>query len=297
MGVRLVDGGIGFRAGLTVLVLSPELYAPIRSLAAQFHASADDAAVAGRLLDLIEAAPVIPTGSERAPDLTAAGVRFENVSCVYSGPAVARCRRARPRARPRGDGRACRAERRRQVHGCDAASRSRGAQLGPGERGRNRRPRLLARDTAPQIAWIPQATGASLRASVNENIRLADPGASAARVREAAVNAGADRFVHGLPEGYDTIVGDGGRPLSAGQTQRIALARAYLRAAPVVVLDEPTANLDPETAELVADAIERLLEGSTVLLITHRAELVRRADRVVQVESGRVVGELARVST
>ncbi len=91
-----------------------------------------------------------------------------------------------------------------------------------------------------------------------------------------------------LSEGYDTLVGDGGRPLSAGQTQRIALARAFLRDAPLVVLDEPTANLDPENAELVGDAIERLFEGRTVLLIAHRAELARGADRVVHVESGRV---------
>ena len=104
-----------------------------------------------------------------------------------------------------------------------------------------------------------------------------------------AALAGADAFVRELPEGYETIVGDGGRPLSAGQLQRIALARAFVRDAPLVILDEPTANLDPESAELVGAAVERLRQGRTLLLIAHRPELARRADRVVTLASGRIV--------
>src|SRR5437762_2984574 len=93
--------------------------------------------------------------------------------------------------------------------------------------------------------------------------------------------AGADRFIRALPLGYETGVGDAGRPLSAGERRRIALARAFLRDAPLVVLDEPTADLDPVNAQLVADAVERLCAGRTVLLIAHSPELVRRADRIV----------------
>jgi ABC-type multidrug transport system fused ATPase/permease subunit len=107
-------------------------------------------------------------------------------------------------------------------------------------------------------------------------------------VRTAAALAGADLFVARLADGYATLVGDGGRPLSAGETQRVALARAFLRDAPLVVFDEPTANLDPESARIVADAVERLRAGCTVLLIAHRPELAARADRVVRLESGRV---------
>ena len=96
-----------------------------------------------------------------------------------------------------------------------------------------------------------------------------------------------------LPEGYDTVVGEGGRPLSAGERQRIAIARAFLRDAELVILDEPTANLDPVSAELVGEAIERLRPGRTVLLIVHRPELATRADRVVRLEDGRIVGSEA----
>jgi ABC-type multidrug transport system fused ATPase/permease subunit len=99
---------------------------------------------------------------------------------------------------------------------------------------------------------------------------------------------GADGFVSELPDGYDTLVGDGGRPVSAGERRRIALARAVLRDAPLVILDEPAADLDPEHVELVGDLIERLAEGRTVLVIAHRPELADRADRVVRIEGGRV---------
>jgi ABC-type multidrug transport system fused ATPase/permease subunit len=127
---------------------------------------------------------------------------------------------------------------------------------------------------------------------VADNIRLADPAASDGRVREAAALAGAGSFVSELPDRYETIVGDGGRPLSPGQVQRIALARAFLRDAAFVVLDEPTAHLDPESVAIFEAAFERLRRGRTVLLIAHRPELADRADRAVRMENGRVVEAL-----
>jgi ABC-type multidrug transport system fused ATPase/permease subunit len=132
-----------------------------------------------------------------------------------------------------------------------------------------------------QVAWVPQRP-TLFRGTVADNIRLGDAEASDAAVREAAGQAGADGFVRELPGGYETVVGDGGRPLSAGQVRRIALARAFLRDAPLVVLDEPTADLDPASAEAVGEAVARLLGGRTVLLLTHRPELEARADRVVR---------------
>jgi ABC-type multidrug transport system fused ATPase/permease subunit len=142
-----------------------------------------------------------------------------------------------------------------------------------------------------QLAWVPQRP-AIVRGTVADNIRLADPSASDDRVREAAELAGADVFVRRLPDEYRTGIGDGGRPLSAGERRRIALARAFLRSASLVVLDEPTADLDDESAEIVAEAIERHRPGRTVLVVAHRPELVRHADRVVRLEAGRAV-ELA----
>ena len=99
-----------------------------------------------------------------------------------------------------------------------------------------------------QVSWVPQRP-TLFRGTVADNIRLGVPAAGSDRVQAAARLAGADTFVRELPDGYDTLVGDGGRQLSAGQLQRIALARAFLRDAPFVILDEPTANLDPDSAE------------------------------------------------
>src|SRR5207344_1576740 len=110
---------------------------------------------------------------------------------------------------------------------------------------------------------------------------IGDEAASDTEVRSAAALAGADRFVRDLQLGYETIVGDGGRTLSTGEQRRLALARAFVRDAPLLILDEPTADLDPASARIVADAIERIRPGRTVLVIAHRSELTRIADRVL----------------
>jgi ABC-type multidrug transport system fused ATPase/permease subunit len=136
-----------------------------------------------------------------------------------------------------------------------------------------------------QCAWVPQRP-TLFRGTIADNIRLGAADASDEHVRAAAALAGADGFVSALPGGYETVVGDGGRELSTGERRRIALARAFLRDAPLVLLDEPTADLDAESAELVAHAVDRLREGRTVLLVAHRPELAARADRVVRLEAG-----------
>ena len=137
-------------------------------------------------------------------------------------------------------------------------------------------------------ALVPQQP-TLFRGTVAENIRLGAPTADDGRVRRAAELAGAHDFVTRLPLSYATVVGDGGRQLSAGQRRRIALARAFLRDAPLVVLDEPTADLDTVSAELVAESIHRLRTGRTVVIVAHAPELAESADRVVRLESGRVL--------
>jgi ATP-binding cassette, subfamily C, bacterial CydD len=289
VGVRLVGGGLGLQAGLTVLVLAPELYLPLRQLGAQFHASADGLAVAERMLELLDAPPEIGPGGElTAPSPGRAVVRLEQVSFAYPSRPGLVLDGLELELRPgetvalvgeSGAGKstvaslllglAVPAAGRVAVGGVDLAS-------------------CRAEDWRRCVAWVPQRP-TLFRGTVADNVRLGDPGASDARVREAAGLAGADAFVRRLPHGYETIVGDGGRPLSAGERRRIALARAFLRRAPLVVLDEPTADLDPAGARVVAEAVERLRRGRTVLLIAHRPELAARADRVVVLERGKAV--------
>jgi thiol reductant ABC exporter CydD subunit len=287
VGVRLVDGGIELEPALTVLVLAPELYLPLRNLAAQFHASADGSAVADRILDLTgEARPV--AGSAEPPDPVLVAVRFESVAFRYPSRDVD------------------------VLSGVDLELRpgETVALVGESGGGKSTVVSLLLRFAEPTsgrilvgdvdlttvdaaawhrlIALVPQSP-TLFRGSIADNIRLGDPAAPDARVREAAERAGAHEFVSRLPEGYGTVVGEGGRPVSTGQRRRLALARAFLRDARLVVLDEPTADLDPFTASLVGDAIEQLRDGRTVLLVAHRPELAALADRVVRLHGGRVV--------
>ncbi len=288
VGVRLVDGSVGFETALTVLLLAPELYLPLRNLAAQYHASADGIAVSERLLGLIEQPAAVSAGAGLAPSPRNAPIRLEGVSFAY--PA-------------------------REIPVLESVD----FELEPGETvalvggsggGKSTAASLLLRLCEPtggrvtvggvdlagceaaawraQVAWVPQDP-TLFRGTVADNIRLGDPGAPDERVRAAAEQAGADAFIRRLPDGYGSVVGEGGRGLSAGERQRIALARAFLRDAPLVILDEPTANLDPVNAELVGEAVERLRAGRTVLLIAHRPELAARADRVVRLEGGRIV--------
>jgi thiol reductant ABC exporter CydD subunit len=287
VGVRLADGRLELQPALTVLVLAPELYLPLRALAAQFHASADGTAVAERMLDLAEAPSVTP-GSGAPLDPAVGPIELESVSFAYPARDVPVLHRVDVRLEP----------------GETVAL------VGPSGSGKSTLLWLLLRLVEPtegrvlvggrdlatldaaawraRIGFVPQRP-TLFRGTVEENIRLGDPTAGLDRVHAAAELAGAHAFVSRLPDGYDTVVGEGGRQLSAGERRRLGLARAFLRDAPRVLLDEPTADLDPVSAALVADAIERLRAGRTVLLVAHRPELAARADRVVLLDRGRIL--------
>ena len=137
------------------------------------------------------------------------------------------------------------------------------------------------------VALVPQRPHL-FYGSVLENIRLARPRASRSEVEEAAELAGATEFIRRLPRGYDAQIGERGLRLSGGEAQRLAIARAFLRAAPLLILDEPTSSLDPESEELIKAALERLARGRTTLVVAHRLNTVRGADRIAVLEDGRL---------
>jgi ATP-binding cassette, subfamily C, bacterial CydD len=293
-GVRLVDGSLELQAGLTVLVLAPELYLPFRRLGAEFHSSANGLAVAERMFALLDAPPIAARGGSVLPPSPARhAVRLEAVCFSYP---------ARPApVLDRFD--------------LDLAPGEAVALVGQSGAGKSTVAALLLALLEPTagritiggvelsscssdawrrlVAWVPQHP-TLLRGTVADNIRLGDPDASDARMVDAVVRAGARDFIAALPDGFGTLVGDGERQLSPGERRRIGLARAFLRDAPLVILDEPTADLDPASVSVVSDAVWRLRARRTMLLIAHRPELVRHADRVVSLVDGAAVAEIAR---
>ena len=129
------------------------------------------------------------------------------------------------------------------------------------------------------------------QATIRENIAYGKPQATLQEIEEAARMAGCDEFIRRFPAGFDTVVGERGATLSGGQRQRIAIARAVIRNSPILILDEPTTGLDPESEEVVLKALERLMLGRTTVLIAHKFSTVRRADRIYVLEGGEVVEE------
>jgi ATP-binding cassette subfamily B protein len=147
---------------------------------------------------------------------------------------------------------------------------------------------LRREDFRTHMALVPQDP-VIFAASAMDNIRFGRPGATDAEVLEAAKAAAAHEFIATLPQGYDTWLGERGVMLSGGQKQRIAIARAILRDARVLLLDEATSALDAESERAVQEAVDRLSEGRTVLVVAHRLATVKKADRIVVFDEGRVV--------
>ena len=145
-------------------------------------------------------------------------------------------------------------------------------------------------DVRRRIAMVPQDT-VIFAASARDNLRYGNWDASEDELWKAARDANAEEFLRALPDGLDTFMGEGGARLSGGQRQRIAIARALLRDAPLLLLDEATSALDAESERLVQDALDRLMEHRTTIVIAHRLATVRAADRIVVMDDGRIVEE------
>jgi ATP-binding cassette subfamily C protein CydD len=288
IGFRLYYGDMHFLAGFTVLLLAPEFFRPLRAMGTQYHARMEAIGASERIVALLETpVPERPAASSALPSPVRLDISFRDVSFGYrAGEPV--------------------------LKGIDfrLARGERVALVGPSGSGKSTIARLLLGFDVPdagaitidgidlrgigpenwftRIAWMPQAP-TLFHGSIGENIRLGQPGADDGAVRRAAEAANAAAFIERLPQGYDTIVGDRGQGLSGGEIRRVALARAFLKNADLIVLDEPTASLDPETAALIAEAVERLARDRAMLIIAHRLESVVTAERILVLNDGRIV--------
>jgi ATP-binding cassette subfamily C protein CydD len=288
IGFRLYYADMHFLAGFTVLLLAPEFFRPLRAMGTQYHARMEAIGASERIVALLETeVPERPAATAALPEAARLDISFMNVGFSY---------------RP--------GEKVLQSVQFNLARGERVALVGPSGSGKSTIARLLLgfdmpdegaitidgtdlREIGPEnwfarIAWMPQAP-TLFHGTIGDNIRLGQPDADAAAVRRAAEAANAAAFIERLPQGYDTIVGDRGQGLSGGEIRRVALARAFLKNADLIILDEPTASLDAETAALIAEAVDRLARDRAMLIIAHRLESVVTAERILVLNEGRIV--------
>jgi ABC-type multidrug transport system fused ATPase/permease subunit len=291
--LRLMNGVLPFPTALAVLLLTPEFFLPLRQMALKYHAGAAGKAAADRIFQVLDIPTPGQAAAHRQDTLLPAppqrmDLRFEEVAYAYEDgqrPAL----RGLSFAIPHGQTVA--------LVGTTGAGKTTAAHLllrfiepDAGAITVGDTP-LAAIDAAVwrrQVAWVSQHPHL-FHGTVAENIRLAKPEASPEEVIAAARAAHAHDFIVALPQGYDTPLGEQGARLSGGQRQRLAIARAFLKDAPLLILDEATVHLDAASESLVQDALRQLMQRRTVLLIAHRLSMAYEADQIVVLEQGRAV--------
>jgi ATP-binding cassette subfamily C protein CydD len=312
VGLRLLQDGIAFDRALAVLLITPEFFLPLRVLAVRFHLGTAGKAAMARVFEILDEPAVMASAPQdlaaALPAEPAAALPRESRTAPFPEPALVRppeirfeavTFRYRTRSAPALEAISFRMPAGRSVAlvGASGAGKSTAASLllrfmDPSEGCITADGRRLT-ELSPgawraSLAWVPQRPHL-FAGSVAENIRLARPEAGDDAIARAARAANAADFIERLSAGYETPVGEAGARLSGGQRQRIAIARAFLRDAPVLVLDEPTSYQDEASEAAIADALARLSLGRTVLVIAHRLRLAEEADQVVVLAAGRVV--------
>lgn len=288
IGIRLVEGHIGFQLGLFVLLLAPEFYLPFRTFGAQHHAGMEGTEAADRIFEILDTP--VPT-EKKEPAISVPEkpyqIQFQNVDFSY----------------PHSENKVI----------TDATftigAGKITAMVGRTGSGKTTISRLISRQVVPDsgqiivngipLDLVDEQQWLDRLALVNQhvqlfddtifnNIKVARPDAPFEEVIQAAKYAEAHDFISMLPDGYKTRTGEGAARLSGGERQRISIARAFLKDAPVVILDEPSSALDPESEHHISKALDQLLKNRTVLIIAHRLSTVRNADQILVLEDGKI---------
>jgi ATP-binding cassette subfamily C protein CydCD len=292
IGIRLLYGRMAFEQAFFILLLAPEFYLPLRLLGTRFHAGMAGAEAAKRIFKILDLS--IATNAQNAIN------RDHSISKINSPPSIVFKELSYAYSSNRSA---------LQGVSFEIPAGKMTALIGESGAGKTTLTWLLLCFLQPQsgeiivdgkllgeipasewrenLAWVPQ-NPYLFNDTVTANIKLARPDADESAIHQAARSAHADEFISELPLGYETVIGERGMRLSAGQAQRIALARAFLKDAPLLILDEATSHLDPETDSLLQGSLEHLTQGRTVIVIAHHRATIAKADKVIKLSHGRV---------
>lgn len=290
IGLRLLYGLMEFQQAFVVLLLAPEFYQPLRLLGQRFHAGMSGVSAASRIFALVDSLPVKSGESPKSIPTFRKGdfIRFENVSFRFSGREAAALEEINFELK-HGEMLA--------LVGSSGSGKTTVANLMMGfilpQKGHIwiNHQSLAELDLyawRKQIAWVGQRPFVQ-HGTLRENLLMASPSSSPSELQRAIYFAQLQDLILRLPQGLETPIGEGGIKLSSGEIQRLALARAFLKDAPIVVLDEPTAHLDAGLEQVLEESIHRLCAGRTVLMIAHRLPTIMRADRILVMEGGQIV--------
>lgn len=301
LGLRLIDGKIAYSEAFFLLILAPEFYLPLRTLGLQFHARLSGANAAKRIFEVLELEgetseirsgvdvseyrQEISVGTMGQEDIEVSLISFEHVKLRYDQAS----------------------ETALNDISFNVSSGERIALVGPSGAGKSSVLQILLRFIEPsggavrfkgiplnylpaefwreKIAYVPQKPYL-FAGSILDNLRFGRRSASLEEVMEAAKKALAHEFILQLPQGYDTLIGEGGARLSGGQAQRVAIARAFLKDSELLLLDEVTSGLDSESERSMLAALEELCKGRTVIFTTHRMNTVIQADQIIVLNRG-----------
>ena len=287
IGFRLFFGTLDFATGFVVLLLAPEFYLPLRQMGTHYHAKLEGISAAADMVDIINHSEAHEhTGSSQLStplkDIHVHGLTYHypdtnegvtNISLSLPNKGLIAF------VGESGSGKSTLFDCLLGFHHqANSAININGQALSD----------IALHNWQAQLAWIPQQATLFYR-SVADNLRLAKPDASHDELIAATRKAGALEFINALPNGFDTMLGEQGEGLSGGQKQRIALARAFLKNAPILMLDEPTAHLDSQTEQLINQAIRDYANDHLVLVIAHRLNTVKHADNIYVMQQGKII--------